>query len=378
MFKRYNSSMVTKFLVLVGLFFQTIDAHSADACSYMSFRSTAATYAQHPSWLEQLRLERGESILLTPNDGRFPHIYHFIEELWRDQSAFALLVRDSNGHEVRIPLEKIKSVERARPFFTKGERLQVQWLEKDVGIVTRQGAFKGITGGQWRFEELTSNSEWSVSVDLLRAAMASNRGGLRRVDATFWSAKLALVRGEDKVEAVSWQGLAQGVFIDELPDRFILQRDRQLIELEKSKVTRVRRIREFSIPKNSHNTSSAKNFRQEDFSRRSGPPNRSDGFINVPEEFIQTGSLASDAAQTWGQWVLGLQPMANTQHAVWVLGHRNPIDISKHSYRILARRLSPDLNKDRSDSDQKLAEEIFKQVNLAKERIESKIGPLNP
>jgi hypothetical protein len=373
-----NSSFRVTVLVSTCLLSRLSHAAVADSCSFMFFRSSTSRHSELPSWGELLRLQRGESILVTSNDGRFPHIYYFIQEVWHKNLILGLHVQDTNGQELRIPAEKIKIVERAQPFFAVGERLRVQWIDKDGGTVTKEGAFKGLNRGIWQFEELTANADWSLSADLLRSAITSRRGGLSRLDPTFWSAKLALKRGEDKVEVISWQSPVQGVFVDEFFDRLILLRDRELFEIEKSKLMKVRRIREFTMAKSRPQPSTHKQFRPQDFTLRSGSPERRDEFVRVPEDFLKTGSFNNDEVRMWGHWVLALKPSGNNTHAAWVLGQRHVDEVTKNSYRILARRLSPDLNTERTESDQQLAVEIFKQINLAKDQIESSLGPLKP
>ncbi len=363
--------------LFVGLLIQPQKAFGIRVCSSFFSKSAGSGQTPSPSWAEQLRLERGESVLVTSKVG-LPHIYHFLGELKRGDVVVAMLLRESRGREIEVPLASIKNVERAQAFFARGERLRIQWVESDGRIMIREGSFQGIERGMWRFQDLNSASEWNVSVDILRAARVSRRGGIKRLDATFWSAKLALVRGEDKVEALSWQGAYQGVFIDEFHDRFILLRDRVIIEIDKSQLMKVGRIREFTIPLNSRSSSFNQKFESEKIALSADPSQNKLEFMPMPAIFLQTGSFSDAAYETWARWALALNPDKNAHHAAWLMGYRDPKALAltdlKNSYRRLAKRLHPDLNHDKALSEQKIAEEILKQVNRAYQLLEARLG----
>jgi hypothetical protein len=424
------------------------------------------------SWAEELRLEPGETILVTRRDGGLPHMYHFASEyVTGSASGFGsgsgsgsigqvsiLRLKEADGRVVELQSSAVKDLVRARPFYARGERLNVQWLDGNGRVVQKQGLFQGIEAGHWRFTEVSSSQTWTVGVDALRSAMSSGRGGIQRMDATFWSSRWALRRGEDRVEVRSWRGNYQGYFVDETPDRFVLIRDRVVIEIEKSQMLSLRRIREFSDPPVS--PQSAANAQQRVRSQENtwrpfswtdlrgtarasaaGPsgdraePNSTAGqtnwgpqsrgqqrsghragaekerqtgqqqerheqsrqeqrrseqrrweqaarpqavnvreFLSLPEALLREANLDAPEVQAWQNWMMALNPSRNVEAAAWVMGFRDVKLISKHelklAYRRLARRLHPDLHRDRPSREQLQMEEMLKQVNLANQVLE--------
>lgn len=382
------------------------------------------------SWVEELRLEPGETVLVTRRDGGLPHLYHFASESVGQVSILRL--KEADGRVVELQLAEVKDLVRARPFFARGERLNVQWLDGNGRVLQKQGLFQGIEAGHWRFTEISSSQTWAVSVDVLRSAMISGRGGVQRMDATFWSSRWALRRGEDRVEVRSWRGNFQGLFVDETPDRLILIRDRVVIEIEKSQMMSLRRIREFSAPPPPPPQSSTRGHQSQDSAwrpfawadlrgasrasaegsgahrghRSSSAGEQSGGqqsrgqqqdrqrqahqrhqerasradaanvreFRSLPDALLRDANLEAPEVQAWRVWMKSLNPSRSVEDAAWVMGFRDVKLISKSElklvYRRLARRLHPDLNRDRPQSEQLQMEEMLKQVNLAHQVIE--------
>lgn len=390
------------------------------------------------SWTEELRLEPGETVLVTRWDGGLPHLYHFASEFRPGTGSVGgslgqvpmLRLKEADGRVVDMQVSEVKDLVRARPFYARGERLNVQWLDGAGRVLQKQGLFQGIEAGHWRFTELNSSQTWSVSVDALRVAMSSGRGGIQRLDATFWSSRWALRRGEDRVEVRSWRGNYQGLFVDETPDRLILIRDRVVIEIEKSQMLGLRRIREFSDPsvppqasanaqqraRSQENTwrpfswtdlrgttrdsaagpggdrgdrqafaeQAQRQAHQRDQHSHRNHQNQRQAtrpqsvnvreFLSAPEALLRDANLDAPEVQTWRNWMMALNPSRNVEAAAWVMGFRDVKLISKHelklAYRRLARRLHPDLNRDRPLHEQLQMEEMLKQVNLAHQVLE--------
>jgi hypothetical protein len=376
------------------------------------------------SWVEELRLEPGESVLLTPRDGGLPHLYHFVSE-----SLGSLKLRDVDGQVAEVRFGSIQSLVRARPFYARGERVRVQWVDQQGKLQQKMALFQALENGQWRFQEINSGQAWSLSAELLRRSVQARRGGIQRLDPIFWSSRWALRRGEDKVQATSWQGVFQGIFADETPTHFILLRDRVVFEIEKSQMMSLQRIREYSVPPRDPRDSKTERpqtenpfaqsrgserggrawrpYSWEDFARKSNDARERSGsadtshqqqrqrtseaeprvrypspreFLAAPESIQHSIDLKAPDVQVWRSWVLALHPHRDLQAAAWIMGFRELSQVNKqdlkNAYRRLARRLHPDLNRERPAQEQTQLEDLLKQVNLANQVLEQSLSEL--